>query len=68
MKRYNLTVVLHANVAVNATSAGAAWRGIEETLAGAIELADMPDLVAVSTEVTGIYDKDWNEVDVSVKD
>ncbi len=53
MKHYNLTVVLHANVAVNAT------RGVVETLVGASQL------VVIGTEATDI---DWNEIDVSAKD
>lgn len=63
MKRYNLTVVLHAGVAVNATSAEAAKQAIQKTLEGAIQLVDLPEFVVTDTEITGIFDVDWNEIE-----
>lgn len=63
MKRYNLTVKIYAGVAVNAASAGAAKQTIQKVLGGAIQLMDLPDFVITDTEITGVFDVDWNEED-----
>ena len=63
MKRYNLMVVIHASVAVDAASAGAAKLAIQRSCNLHLELVGMPDFVIQDAEVTGIYDIDWNEVE-----
>ena len=63
MKRYNLTVKILANVSVGATSPEVAKRAILEELKRMIQLVDKPEYVVEDAEVTGIFDKDWNEID-----
>lgn len=64
MKRYNLTVKIFADVAINASSISEARLAIQEKLPDAIlQLVDLPEFMVEGGEITGIFDMDWNELD-----
>lgn len=63
VKYYNLTVKILAGVAVHAATITGARLAIQEKLRGVIQLTGMPEFVVTDTEITGIFDVDWNELD-----
>lgn len=63
MNRYNLTMKILVNVAVDASSPRVAKQAIKEELEKHDVLADMPGFVIENAEITGIFDVNHNEIE-----
>ena len=63
-KRYNIVVRMSANVAIQADSPELAKAAIESLLRReSVARVGNAEFIIEDVEVTGIFDKDWNEVE-----
>ena len=64
MKRYNIVVRMSANIAVQADSPEVARASIESLFRREpIVRVGKAEFIVEDVEVTGVFDKDWNEVE-----
>ncbi len=66
--RYNLTVMICANIAVSASSPEVAKRAVEKTLEDAVSMEiGIAEFVIEHGEITGIYDTEWHAIEEEVE-